>query len=226
MSTKVPEIDEAVQLQMDQLELLTDRPIIIVDADEVLFQFMAKFLHFLEGNNYRFDWSSFALTGNIRDADTDEVIDATIIRDLMPRFFSVHASDMDPVADAAAVLKRLSDRTQIIVLSNVPVEARADRLDCLKKNDLDYPLIANKGAKGPVVNALLNGSDRPAVFIDDIPHNHTSVADWAAHVFRLHFIAHPRLAQMLDKADSAHHRANTWLEMETLISSHLKTAGY
>ena len=226
MSTKVPEIDETVRLQMDQLEILPDRPIIIVDADEVLFQFMARFLHFLEGNNYRFDWSSFALTGNIRDANTDEVIDASIIRDLMPRFFSLHASDMDPVPDAAAVLKRLSDRTQIIVLSNVPVEARTDRLDCLKKNGLDYPLIANKGAKGPVVNALLNGSDRPAVFIDDTPHNHKSVADWAAHVFRLHFIAHPRLAEMLDKADSAHHRAKTWLEIETLISKHLETAGY
>jgi hypothetical protein len=222
----LPELDDAVAGQLEELDIAHDRPLIIADADEVLFQFMAKFLEFLEANGYRFDWSSFALTGNIRDAKTDDVIESGIVRKLMPRFFSEHAANMDPVADAANVLARLSDRAQVVVLSNVPIEARPDRLACLKANGLDYPLIANTGAKGPVVSAMLRGNSIPAVFIDDIPHNHASVADFADHVLRLHFIAHPRLAKMLDKAAGAHHRAESWLDIENLIDSHFIAAGY
>ena len=128
MSKPAAIISDAVASQMAELALRTDRPLIIADADEVLFQFMAKFLEFLEANNYRFDWSSFALTGNIRDADTDEVIEGRVIGKLMPRFFSEHAASMEPVADAAQVLQRLSERAEIIVLSNVPLDAREDRL--------------------------------------------------------------------------------------------------
>ena len=226
MTLKTQDIDEAVVQQMDQLEIASDRPLIIADADEVLFQFMASFLEFLEANKFWFDWSSFALNGNIRHAETDEVVDGRVIRDLMPQFFSKHASNMTPVADAAAVLNRLSERAQIVVLSNVPLEAREDRLECLKQNGLDYPLIANKGAKGPVVKKLAQVTGVPAVFIDDIPHNHKSVADHADHVLRLHFIAPPRLANLLEKAEHAHHRANDWLEMENLISDHLKASGF
>jgi len=215
-------IGDEVARQMDALEIAPDRPLIIADADEVLFQFMAKFLEFLEANNYRFDWSSFALTGNIRDADTDEVIESHIVQELLPKFFSQHTATMAPVADAADVLQRLSGDAQVIVLSNVPLEARDSRLVCLDKHGFNYPLIANKGAKGPVVKALLADHNRPVVFIDDIPHNHTSVAEHADHVLRLHFIAHPKLAAMLGKAEDAHHRAESWLDIEQLIQNHFE----
>jgi hypothetical protein len=226
MTEYSPQIATAVARQMSDIDIDPLLPLIIVDADEVLFQFMASFLEFIEGRNYRFDWSSFALTGNIRDADTDEVIEGSVVRELLPQFFAEHAETMEPVADASDVLRRLSARSQIVVLSNVPLEARENRLKCLKRHDLDYPLIANKGAKGPVVGALLNNLDVPSVFIDDIPHNHTSVAEHAGHVLRLHFIAHPGLADLIEQAEQANHRPETWLDIEQLIQTHFDDAGY
>ena len=42
-----------------------NKPILICDADEVIFDFMHDFLLFLEKNQLFFNWDSYALTGNI-----------------------------------------------------------------------------------------------------------------------------------------------------------------
>ena len=226
MSEQMPEISETIIRQIENAGISNDRPVVIADADEVLFQFMAKFLEFLEANGMHFDWSSFALTGNIRNAETNEVVEAAVVKELMPAFFERHAADMSPVEGAAETLGRLSERAQVVILSNVPLDARDDRIVCLKNNDLDYPLIANEGSKGPVVKSMLQGRGIPAVFIDDIPHNHSSVAKHAEDVLRLHFIAHPGLAEMIGKAEHAHHRANDWAEIEGHIHDHLNRNGF
>ena len=40
-------------------------PTLICDADEVIFDFMNEFLIFMKQNDLKFNWKSYALTGNI-----------------------------------------------------------------------------------------------------------------------------------------------------------------
>ena len=226
MGTNLKELDPFVESQIDALDIDDGRPLIITDADEVLFQFMAGLEDFINGRGLMFDWSSFALTGNIRDAKSGEALEPADVKDFLAEFFDERTVDLVPVDGAADALKRLSKQAQVVVLSNVPEAAIADRITCLTQHEMPYPLIANIGPKGPAVRALLASRDRPAVFIDDIPHNHKSVADHSANVLRLHFIAHPRLAAMLGPAEYSDRRLVSWTEIETTIGEHFANAGY
>ena len=49
-----------------------------------------------------------------------------------------------------------------------------------------------------------------AVFVDDLGHQHQSVAEHAPEVFRLHMIGEPRIARTMPKAKHAHERIDHW----------------
>ncbi len=213
------QIHKDVLPQLEKLELAIDKPIIITDADEVLFNFMKGLEQYLEDQEMFFDWASFALSGNIRHKKDQQPIAQELIPELLDRFFNDYADRLPAVDGAADSLERLSKDAQVVVLSNVPPKYAEKRLTGLQKNGMHYPLIANVGAKGHVVKHLTDNIDHPAFFIDDIPHNHESVAKHADHVTRLHYIADERLAKLLGKAEDSHARLDSWDEIE----EHIKT---
>ena len=211
-------IHKDVLPQLAELELIVDKPIIITDADEVLFNFMQGLEQYLEELDMYFDWSSFALHGNIRYKKNDQPVDKEKFPTMLDSFFNDYADRLPAVDGAAENLERLSQDAQIVVLSNVPPKYAEKRKAGLQKAGLNYPLIANVGAKGQVVRHMTDKSKGHAFFIDDIPHNHGSVAKHAEHVQRLHYIADERLAKLLDKAEDSHVRLNDWTE----IHDHIK----
>lgn len=220
LKTKEPDaLPAAVADQIAALALTPGRPLLIVDADEVLFYFMRGLERFLESRKLYFDWQSYALHGNIRRRLDDSVVLAEELHLLLQRFFADATEDMEPVDGAAAALERLRDRMQVVVLSNVPALARQARERALARHGMAYPLIANSGSKGPAVSALLRRVPGPAIFIDDIPHNHTSVARLAPEVHRLHFVADHRLAALLGPAPDCHHRVASWAEIHDHVSA-------
>ena len=209
----------AVAVQIEALALSPGRPLLIVDADEVLFYFMRGLERFLEGRKLYFDWQSYALHGNIRRRLDDSPVEAEELHLLLQRFFADATEELEPVDGAAAVLQRLKHHMQVIVLSNVPVLARQARERALARHGMDFPLIANSGPKGPAVVELLRRVPGAAVFIDDIPHNHASVAKLAPEVHRLHYVADTRLAALLGPAPDCHYRATSWDEIQDHVSA-------
>jgi hypothetical protein len=89
---------------------------------------------------------------------------------------------------------------------------------------MDFPLIANIGAKGHVVKHLTQKLQKPAFFIDDLPHNHGSVLKHAAHVHRLHFIADERLAKLLGPAEDSSARLDSWHALSDYIMQAIERA--
>jgi hypothetical protein len=216
MSTKLPDptqLPAPVAEQLAGLSLTRGKPLVIVDADEVLFYFMRGLERFLESRDLYFDWASYALHGNIRQRRDNAPVAAEVLHPLLQRFFAEATEELEPVDGAAQALAELSRMSQVVVLSNVPMPARGARIRALSRHGMDFPLIANTGPKGPAVVAMLKQSMGSTVFIDDIPHNHTSVAEMAPAVHRLHYIADPRLAALLGPAPHCHHRANSWPDM-------------
>lgn len=214
----------AVAADIEALALSQGRPLLIVDADEVLFYFMRGLERFLEARKLYFDWRSYALHGNIRRRLDDSAVEADELHLLLQRFFADATENLEPVDGAAATLQQLKGSMQVIVLSNVPVLARQARMRALTRHGMDFPLIANSGPKGPAVAELLRRVAAPAIFIDDIPHNHASVARLAPEVHRLHYVADTRLAALLGPAADCHHRAATWPEIGDHIASLLINA--
>lgn len=222
MSTKIPdptELPAPVAEQLATLTLTHGKPLVIVDADEVLFYFMRGLERFLESRDLYFDWASYALHGNIRQRRDDTPVAAEILHPLLQRFFAEATEELEPVDGAAQALAELSRTSQVVVLSNVPMPARNARIRALAHHGMAFPLVANTGPKGPAVVAMLKQTMGSAVFIDDIPHNHKSVAEMAPAVHRLHYIADTRLAALLGPAPDCHHRADTWPDMLTHIQT-------
>ncbi|MFT6556617.1 hypothetical protein [Sneathiella sp.] len=210
-------IHEAVKPQLSSIDVDPDRPLIISDADEVLFNFMHGLEIFLRENDMFFDWSSFALHGNIRYNEDKSPVAKETIPGLLDQFFDTHCHRIPAVAGAAEQLEKLSQQAQIVILSNIPPQYADKRREGLVKNGMDFPLIANVGAKGHVVEYLTRDLKHPSFFIDDIPTNHSSVLKHAKHVERLHYVADDRLSRMLAQAEDSHVRLNSWPDIHNHI---------
>ena len=213
-------IADEIRAQIDAIDIEAGRPLLITDADEVLFAFMAGLESYLQGEGLSFDFSSFAITGNVKDSG-GQALDRDAVKGHLGVFFERHTEGLDPVDQAAETLAELSRDAQIVVLSNIPLPQRGARARALARHGMDYPLIANEGAKGPAVAMLHERALAPAIFIDDIPHNHSSVRDHAEDVHRLHFVADTRLAKLIPPAEHSHARADTWPEARPIIERHL-----
>ncbi len=195
------------------------RPLIICDADEVLLRFLVGLEGFLERNGCYLDLTSFRIHGNVKHQSTREAVADDAVTKLIGDFFASDTRHLQPVDGAAEALRHLSKRAQIVILSNLPETSRDARVENLIEHGMDYPVIAGKGPKGPVVKELLGDFRQSVVFIDDLPPNLTSVAAETPQVHRLHFIADPRLAKLLPPAVDAHRRIDDWPSAAQWIAS-------
>lgn len=195
------------------------RPLIICDADEVLLRFVAALERFLDRHACFLDLTSFRIHGNVKRRATGEPLADQAVSELLAAFFASETRHIEAVTGAAAALERLSAQAQILILTNLPETARAARIENLAGHGIPYPVMAGKGPKGEIVKGLIDGFDRPVVFVDDLPPHIASVAGETPHVHRLHFIADTRLARLLPKAAEAHARIDTWPEAADWIAS-------
>ena len=209
-------LSKEVSNQIETLELDPDRPLVISDADEVLLQFMRQFEIYLDRNDMWIDLSSFRLQGNIKYKGSDEAVDMTN-RNIIDDFFAAETLNFSPVEGAAEALNALSKEAQIIILTNLPLAQKSERQINLSKHGMDYPVIVGSGLKGPAVKSLGEKINAPLFFLDDIPHNINSVAEYVPTSGRIHMIADPRLSKLIGAAEGASARIDQWQEAQAWI---------
>ena len=199
------------------------KPLLIVDADEVILRFAEGLDRFLAERELFLDLTTYRLHGNVRRKDDRTAILDVEVTALLDEF-RTELDWLDLVQDAGAVLQALSPLMNIVVLSNVSEAQAPARLRNFEKLGLPFPLIANSGPKGPFVKALAARTKGPVFFIDDIPTHHQSVAEGSPHVFRIHLIGDERLKPLLPVTPHAHLRAETWRDAEAFIRKKLAEA--
>lgn len=202
--------------QCAELDLDPALPLIISDADEVLLQFMVQFEHYLDRQELWIDLQSFKLNGNIKHKGTDDPADVNM-PDLLDTFFEAETLNFQPVEEAVNSLTILSEHAQIIVLTNLPLAQRGQRIENLRGHGMDYPVIVGSGPKGPAVKWITSEMAAPVFFLDDIFHNIDSVADHAPDTHRIHMIADKRLRTMMGPAKKASARIDDWPEARAWI---------
>lgn len=218
------DIHDEVRRQIDALSLAPARPLVVCDADEVLLQFVRALEAYLEDLGLYLDLKSFALTGNIKDGRTHRALEGSEVKRLLGEFFEHRVETVEPVDGAAEALSALAERAQIIVVSNIPFQRLEARRRSLRRHGMDYPVIANAGPKGGALARLAELVSAPIFFLDDIPGNIASVAERAARVTRMHFVADPRLARLLEPAEDCHVRLDTWPDARAFIEARLDAA--
>jgi hypothetical protein len=164
-----------------------DRPLLILDVDDVVLEFIRPFPHFLKSRGFGLTLASFRLTGNIAETTTGRLIEQPEVTALLGDFFDTQA-DWQSVTDGAEqALASLGGQAEIVLLTAMPHRHRAARRAHLDALGLPYPLLTTEMAKGPAVAKLRGEKGRPVAFVDDQPSNlisaRNSVAD--AHLFHL-----------------------------------------
>ena len=120
-------------------------PLVIVDVDEVLAQFMFGFGAFISRYGFELRVDRFALFQNIYRPGETEHLDLIAGKALFDDFFRDGAEDLPPSAGAADALADLSTRAEVVILTNAPEHGRLVRAQWLKTHGFDYPLIINTG---------------------------------------------------------------------------------
>lgn len=182
-----------------QIEELSadDRPLLVLDVDDVVLEFIRPFPHFLKSRGYGLTLASFRLTGNIAETASGRLIEQPEVTALLGDFFDAQA-DWQSITDGAAeALARLGDRAEIIMLTAMPHRHRAVRRAHLDALGLNYPLLTTEMTKGPAVARLRGKSGRPVAFVDDQPHNLASVRESVTDANLFHLMADNSLRAFL-----------------------------
>ncbi|WP_297508755.1 hypothetical protein [uncultured Caulobacter sp.] len=196
-------------------------PLVIVDVDEVLAQFMRGFGAFIERHGFELRIDRFALFQNIYRPGETEHLDMIAGKALFDDFFRDGADDLPPALGAADALADLSTRAEVVILTNAPEHGRLARAKWLKTHGFDYPLVINSGPKGPAAADLAGRTSGPAVFIDDLLPQLDSVADKAPRVGRFQMVSDERLRPFAPSAPDRHARIDEWPHLKTAIEARL-----
>ena len=141
--------------------------------------------------------------------------------DLMPKFFKEETENLKPIKGAAKSLKVLSDKCQVIILTNISIKERESRVKALNKNDMNYPVITSSGLKGPVVSEICQKMISPVFFIDDLPQNVESVSKEYKKSICIHFVQDKRLDKLMITPKNIKYRLSKWKDVENLILEYL-----
>jgi len=204
--------------RLSDLGLSTERPLVLVDVDEVLGLFMQGFGDFLVGEGLEMRIDRFALFQNIYRPGATEHLDVAEGKKLFDAFFAGHCHEIEPAPGGMEALTRLAKSAEILILSNAPAEAERLRTEWLRKHGLPHPLILNSGPKGPIAAALVAQTPQKTAFVDDLISNLDSVQDHSPTTATFQHVADLRLRPLAPRSDR-HPRIDDWSDLADAIEA-------
>ena len=198
---------------------LGDRPLVVSDVDEVVFEFVTPFSSFLKSKGFLLLPRSFQLFGNIVTEDGME-IGKQHAGDLLDDFFTQQTRWQTPALDAVDTLHALSADCDIVFLTAMKPHHSAFRRSALDLFGLHFPMIATEGPKGHVVRQLHGERSLPVVFLDDIDHNLQSVGEEVPSCLLLRMMANEDFRRMAPPAADGVRIVSGWRHAQSLIRAH------
>ncbi|QPH53370.1 HAD family hydrolase [Pontivivens ytuae] len=214
-------IPEITREQLDRLSLERGRPLLVLDADEVLVYFLRHFRVFLDARGWELDLTTYRLDAALKHRGEGRTATREEGLAFIDRFFAEETPQQEAIPGAAEAVARMAERAQVVVLTNLPHHARAARVGNLARHGLAYPVVSNSGGKGPVLAALAERTVAPVVFVDDSKAQIDSAAKHAASVRRLQLIGCDYAAPALPRSEQAERTALNWDEAAPWIRAAL-----
>lgn len=206
-----------------QIEELShdSRPLLVLDVDDVLLDFVKPFPVYLESRGYKLSLDSFRLYGNVADIETGIAAEAGTVTELIDAFFVAQSEWQGVTEGAAEALEFFGDRAEIILLTAMPHRHRQSRIDHLDGLGFKYPLLTTEMAKGPAILRLRGDSGRPIAFVDDQPRNLVSAKESVPDAHLFHLMADISLRAMLPAPPEGIHVVDDWKEAAPKIAQAL-----
>ncbi|WP_269929544.1 hypothetical protein [Aminobacter sp. HY435] len=203
-------------------ELARDtRPLLVLDVDEVLLEFMSPFMRFLGTQGFEFLARSFRLTGNIVDIKTGTPVTQEAVTALLDGFFHAQRDWQTVAQGAAEAVAAIAASAEVVMLTAMPHRHRAIRRQHLDALGFPYPLLTTETAKGPALRQLRGQHARPVAFVDDIPHNLVSVREAVADAHLFNLMAYREMRPLLPPMPDGIIVADDWTEAAPKIAKAL-----
>lgn len=202
------------------------RPLLITDCDEVLLHMVSHFRDWL-GEQHAIDFQIGAgdFQRSMRRRQGEDPLTQEEMWGLLNGFFPAEMERQTLVPHAAEALAALSEEADVVVLTNLQDVCRQPRIDQLARFGIRHRVECNQGGKGgPVARLVAEYAPSVAVFVDDLPVHHESVAKHAPEVHRLHMVSEPALAAAMGPAPFAHARIDDWREARGWIADRFAAA--
>jgi hypothetical protein len=181
---------------------LDDRPLLVLDVDDVVLDFIRPFPRYLAAQGLELRLDSFRLHGNIIDVATSEPVVAERVSAAIDEFFAAQADWQQVTEGAADALASFDGRVEIVLLTAMPHRHRATRRTHLDQLGLPYPLLTTEMPKGPAIAMLRGDGTRPVVFVDDQPRNLLSAKASVPDVALFHLMADNSIRALLPPFDA------------------------
>jgi FMN phosphatase YigB (HAD superfamily) len=188
------------------------RPLLITDCDEVLLHMVVPFSEWLdEAHHIHFDLDNGEFVDALRCKKTGRIIPGIEIWPLLQGFFRTEMHRQQAIDGAVEAINALGKHGDVVVLTNLTDEFNRARAEQLHAVGIAVPVFTNQGGKGEALTRILAQYDPSvAVFVDDLAHQHHSVAEHAPGVFRLHMVGEPRLQPNIKTPAAAQARIDDW----------------
>ncbi len=199
------------------------RPLLISDCDEVLLHMVVPFRDWLdEVHHIHFDLVHGDWGEALRHKHDGTIVERGRMWELLNGFFTTEMHRQQPIDGAVAALARLSEIADIVILTNLLDEHNGSRAEQLRAVGINAPVHTNQGGKGAALARII-GQYQPSValFVDDLDHQHQSVAEALPHVWRLQLVGEPILWPRVKPSPFAHARIDLWADAERWISERL-----
>jgi hypothetical protein len=202
------------------------RPLLVSDCDEVLLHMVVPFrdwldeVHHIDFDLVHGDWGEA-----LRHKHDGTIVERGRVWELLNGFFYTEMHRQQPINGAIKALLRLGDHADIAILTNLMDHHNAARAEQLRAVGVDAPVHTNQGGKGEALARII-AEYQPSVtvFVDDLGHQHESVAEHLPDVWRLQLVGEPVLQARVTPSRHAHARIDNWVEAERWILAKLTDA--
>lgn len=195
------------------------RPLIISDCDEVLLHMVVPFKMWLdESKDIDFSLENADFVNALTHRKDGTTVPTEAIWGLLGEFFDSEMPRQNAIAGAIESLNALSERADVVILTNLMDERQEARTAQLAQAGLHARVYCNQGPKGPALSKIINEHNPSmAIFIDDLPNHHESVHGITPDIWRLHMVGEPILAPHIKPAPFAHERIDIWADAKIWI---------
>ncbi|MBW4330611.1 HAD family hydrolase [Stakelama sp. CBK3Z-3] len=202
------------------------RPLMICDCDEVLLHMVRHFGAWLDEEH---DIDFLVEQGSFEQAMRRRPSGDPVAREemwaLLSGFFPAQMDRQTLVPHAREALGAIAEVADIVVLTNLQDHCRDHRIEQLAAHGIRHRVECNQGGKGdPVARLVAEHGGPVTVFVDDLAVHHSSVAEHAPGVHRLHMVSEPDLAPHIAPAPDAHARIDDWRAAQKWILARLSGA--
>ncbi len=188
------------------------RPLIVSDCDEVLLHMIVPFRDWLgEAHDIHFNMAHGEWGEALRHKHDGTQVETDRVWELLDGFFVTEMHRQPTISGAVEAIAQLSQIADIAILTNLQGHHRVTRGEQLRDVGIDAPVYTNQGGKGRALAAIIGQYDPSVtIFIDDLGHQHQSVAKHCPDVWRLHMVGEPLIAARSVREPMAHDRIDDW----------------